>query len=66
MGFGPLPPWPEALYVFRPVLSLAVVWSVAGPLDCDLDPLILRARRLHEQGNRSQALAVEEELQPIF
>jgi hypothetical protein len=36
------------------------------PLDCDLDPLILRARRLHDQGDRSQAIAVEEELQPIF
>ena len=33
---------------------------------CDLDPLILRARLLHGQGLRPQALSVEEELQPIF
>ncbi|QNI55508.1 hypothetical protein SynBIOSE41_03023 [Synechococcus sp. BIOS-E4-1] len=37
-------------------------WS----LECDLDPLILQARLLHGQGLRPQALAVEEELQPIF
>ncbi|CAI8354491.1 MAG: Uncharacterised protein [Cyanobium sp. ARS6] len=37
-------------------------WS----LECDLDPLILRARLLHGQGLRPQALSVEEELQPIF
>ncbi len=36
------------------------------PLECDLDPLILRARLLHSQGSRPQALAVEEELQPMF
>ncbi|CAI8373925.1 hypothetical protein SynMITS9220_00956 [Synechococcus sp. MIT S9220] len=36
------------------------------PLECDLDPLILRARLLHGQGRRPQALAVEEELQPMF
>jgi hypothetical protein len=36
------------------------------PLECDLDPMILRARLLNAQGLRDQALAVEEELQPIF
>ncbi len=36
------------------------------PLECDLDPLILRARLLHGRGRRPQALAVEEELQPMF
>ncbi|WP_170953540.1 hypothetical protein [Synechococcus sp. UW179A] len=35
-------------------------------LECDLDPLILRVRLLHGQGLRPQALAVEEELQPMF
>ena len=36
------------------------------PLECDVDPLILRARLLHGQGFHPQALAVEEELQPMF
>jgi len=35
-------------------------------LECDVDPLILRARLLHGQGFHPQALAVEEELQPMF
>ncbi|WP_413324874.1 hypothetical protein [Synechococcus sp. MIT S9503] len=36
------------------------------PLDCDLDPLILRARLLRDHGDRPQAVAVEQELQPVF
>ena len=34
-------------------------------LDCDIDPLILRARLLHRQNLEFQALAVEQELLPI-
>ncbi len=36
------------------------------PLDCDLDAMILRARWLRRQNLRWQAIAIEEELQPIF
>ena len=36
------------------------------PLDCDLDPLILRARLLHHQGRRPMAQSVEQELMPLF
>ena len=37
-------------------------WS----LDCDLDFMILRARWLRRQDLPGQAIAIEEELQPIF
>ncbi|QNJ20620.1 hypothetical protein SynA1825c_02328 [Synechococcus sp. A18-25c] len=37
-------------------------WS----LDCDLDPMILRVRWLRRQDLPGQAIAIEEELQPIF
>lgn len=35
-------------------------------LECDIDPLILRARLLHHQGRQGIALAVEQEVQPLF
>ncbi|CAI8157824.1 MAG: hypothetical protein AB8A46_04185 [Prochlorococcus sp.] len=35
-------------------------------LDCDIDPLILRARLLHRQGQSLLALAMEQELLPIL
>lgn len=34
--------------------------------ECDLDPMILRARQLRHQGNRLQAASVEQELLPLF
>ncbi|MEB3307745.1 MAG: hypothetical protein VKK98_06300 [Cyanobacteriota bacterium] len=34
--------------------------------ECDLDPIILRARWLRHQGNRLQAAAVEQELLPLI
>jgi hypothetical protein len=34
--------------------------------ECDLDPMILRARLLRHQGNRLQAASVEQELLPLF
>ena len=34
--------------------------------ECDIDPMILRARLLRHQGNRLQAASVEEELLPPF
>ncbi len=34
--------------------------------ECDLDPMILRARLLRHQGNRLQAASVEQELLPPF
>lgn len=35
-------------------------------LECDLDPMILRARQLRHQGSLPQATCVEEELLPLF
>ena len=35
-------------------------------LETDIDPLILRARLLHRQGDHQDARAVEEELNPVF
>ena len=34
--------------------------------DCDIDPLILRARLLRHQGRRLLAQGVEQELNPLF
>ncbi|MGB5135525.1 MAG: hypothetical protein WBN89_10165 [Prochlorococcaceae cyanobacterium] len=33
---------------------------------CDIDPMILRARQLRSQGSLSQAASVEQELLPLF
>ena len=35
-------------------------------LECDLDPMILRARLLRRQGAALQALCLEQELLPLF
>ena len=35
-------------------------------LECDLDPMILRARQLRHQGSLPQAACVEQELLPLF
>lgn len=34
--------------------------------DCDIDPLILRARQLRRWGAHGQALCLEQELLPLF
>ncbi len=34
--------------------------------ECDIDPLILRARLLRRQGAALQALCLEQELLPLF
>ena len=34
--------------------------------DCDIDPLILRTRLLHHQGRRHLAMALEQEVMPLF
>ena len=35
-------------------------------LECDLDPMILRARLLRQQGSTPQARCLEQELLPLF
>jgi len=35
-------------------------------LECDLDPMILRARQLRRQGSNPQARCLEQELLPLF
>jgi len=35
-------------------------------LECDLDPMILRARLLRQQGSAPQARCLEQELLPLF
>ena len=35
-------------------------------LECDIDPMILRARMLRHQGWPCQALCLEQELLPLF
>ena len=35
-------------------------------LECDLDPMILRARQLRQQGSTPQARCLEQELLPLY
>ena len=41
---------------------LELCWSE----DCDIDPLILRGRQLRHQGQRQLALALEQEVMPLY
>jgi hypothetical protein len=56
----PLEPW--AWSAFQQRRHLLRCWQV----DCDLDPMILRARLLRHQGSLPQATCVEQELLPLF
>ena len=38
----------------------------AFDLECDLDPMILRARLLRQRGSTPQAHCLEQELLPLF
>ena len=53
---------PEQLSVQQQRHWLEQCWL----LECDIDPLILRARLLHRRKQSLQARAVEQEVQPIF
>ena len=48
-------------FIFQQRRSLEQCWLN----ECDIDPLLLRARWLHSQGLRLEALAMEQELLPI-
>ena len=41
-------------------------FELALSLECDLDPMILRARQLRRQGSIPQARCLEQELLPLF
>lgn len=41
---------------------LGLCWA----LECDIDPMILRARQLRHQGALPQASCLEQELLPLF
>ena len=41
-------------------------FELALRLECDLDPMILRARQLRRQGSSPQARCLEQELLPLF
>ena len=41
-------------------------FELALSLECDLDPMILRARQLRRQGSSPQARCLEQELLPLF
>ena len=41
-------------------------FELALDLECDLDPMILRARLLRQQGSLPQARCLEQELLPLF
>ena len=53
-------PWARSLSEQRGHLLLC--WKI----DCDIDPMILRARQLRSQGSTTQAMSVEQELLPLF
>ncbi|MEX0588465.1 MAG: hypothetical protein WD136_04340 [Cyanobium sp.] len=46
----------------RQRFHLGCCWA----LECDIDPMILRARQLRQQGALPQASCVEQELLPLF
>jgi hypothetical protein len=46
--------------------DLRLRFERALDLDCDLDPMILRARQLRQQGAMPQAHCLEQELLPLF
>ncbi|MEC9028017.1 MAG: hypothetical protein VX543_02290 [Cyanobacteriota bacterium] len=48
-------------FIFQQRRSLEQCWLH----EFDIDPLILRARWLHSQGLKLEALAMEQELSPI-
>lgn len=56
----PVDPWSFTSAQQRRHLELC--WQA----DCDLDPMILRARQLRHQGSLPQASCVEQELLPLF
>ncbi|UPM50019.1 MULTISPECIES: hypothetical protein [unclassified Synechococcus] len=41
-------------------------FELALSLECDLDPMILRARMLRRQGSSPHARCLEQELLPLF
>ena len=51
----------SAQFIFQQRRSLEQCWLH----ECEIDPLILRARWLDRQGLKLQALAIEQELLPI-
>lgn len=53
---------PRCWSVQRQQLHLQRCWQG----ECDIDPMILRARQLRHQGSLPQAAWVEEELLPLF
>ena len=62
MDHPPVPPHPWTLPPEGRRRLLEICWCS----ECDLDPMILRARLLRHQGNRLQAASVEQELLPLF
>lgn len=57
-------PDPDA-WAWAPALQ---VWHLnrCWVLECDIDPMLLRARQLRHQGALPQASCVEQELLPLF
>lgn len=53
---------PQTWPIARQRLHLERCWQ----LECDIDPMILRARLLRHQGALPQASCVEQELLPLF
>ena len=48
------------------IVELRQRFELALSLECDLDPMILRARQLRRQGSSPQARCLEQELLPLF
>lgn len=60
---------PEASHRDPQRLSLAQrrqLLDLCWQLECDIDPMILRARQLRHQGAWPQAVCLEQELLPLF
>ena len=56
----------DSLFFALPVGDQRALLERALAVECDIDPLILRGRLLRQRGAQSWALAVEQELLPLF
>jgi hypothetical protein len=56
----------DSLFFALPVDDQRALLERALAHDCDIDPLILRGRLLRQRGSHTWALAVDQELLPLF
>lgn len=56
----------DSLFFALPVGDQRALLERALAVECDIDPLILRGRLLHQRGDHLSGLAIDRELLPLF